>query len=180
MLIITVPSVELFDEEKEEFIDIEGRTLELEHSLASLSKWEEIFEKPFLVQAEKTQEELLAYVRCMASDPHTPPEIFLALNDENYQAITKYIDAKMTATWFSENAPPSRTGETLTAELIYYWMIALEIPMEWEHRHLNKLFTLIKVIDRKRSKPKKKSHSEMASERARENERRLAAAGHDG
>ena len=68
------------------------------------------------------------------------------------------VTAGMTATKMhvDPNAPTSR--EVVTAELMYYWMISMNIPMECEHWHLNRLFTLIRVFNLKNS-PKKQMSS---------------------
>lgn len=179
MLTIVVPGVEVFDEGKQKFTTIGDVTLELEHSLVSLSKWESKYEKPFLSKEEKTEEEILGYVKAMVLTENPPKEIFQKLNEEHFEAINSHINAKMTATWFSDTHQP-RSQEIITAELIYYWMIAFQIPIECEHWHLNRLFTLIQVCNHKQEKPKKMSRSEMNRRNREINAQRRAALGTKG
>jgi hypothetical protein len=174
VLTIHVPIGDLlFDEANEEFLT-ETFPLDLEHSLASLSKWESVFEKPFLASDEKTVEELLGYVKAMTLTPNVPDSIYEGLTQENVEEINLYMQAKMTATWFSD-AGQERSRETITAELIYYWMIALGVPFECQYWHLNKLMTLLRVCNVKNTPPKPLSPGELAAKNRRLNAERKAA-----
>lgn len=165
MLTITISAVEMWDEKEEQFVYSPETTLELEHSLVSLSKWESKWQKPFLSGKEKTEEEVLDYIKCMTLTPNVSPIIYDHLSEDNITDINRYIDAPMTATTFSDrNNKPSR--EIITAELIYYWMITANIPFKCEEWHLNRLLTLIKVCGIKNSPPKKMSKREIMSRNA--------------
>ena len=141
MLQITIPAREMWDEQNNEFVYTNEQTLQLEHSLISLSKWESKWNKPFLSKESKTYEEILDYVKCMTLTQKVSPEIYANLTDENMRDIQRYIEAPMTATTFSEEKNTKGNREIVTSELIYYWMIALGIPLECEKWHLNRLLT---------------------------------------
>lgn len=172
MLILTVPGTEFFNEELEEFVTVGETQLQLEHSLVSLSKWESEWEKPYLGKDKKTTQEVLSYIEAMCLTPDVPPEVFASLSEENYQEINDYMHAKKTASWIRESPSPSSTTETITSELIYYWMITLDIPLEAQHWHLNRLLMLIRVVNHKNTPPKKKSPGELAAERRAMNQKR--------
>jgi len=161
MLKITIPLSEGFNEATGEFVIIQSFDLELEHSLVALSKWESEFEKPFLSKDPKTSEETLAYVRIMVLTPDVSPEVFGRLSKENVAAIDAYINRKMTATTFSKIAETRPSRDIITAEVIYYWMSALNVDMECQYWHLNKLLTYIQVINRKNAPAKKTNRREM-------------------
>lgn len=180
MLTIIVPGVDHYDDEAQLFVTKGDFKLELEHSLVSLSKWEETFEKPFLGDEAKTDEETITYIKCMNLTPDVPSEVFNRLSRENLIAINTYLNAKRTATWFNEQGNPPKSSETITAELIYYWMIAFQIPFECETWYLNRLFTLIKVCQLKTAKPKKMSRGEIAARNRELNAQRRAQFGTSG
>ena len=163
MLSITIPSVEMWDEERQEFISREERTLHLEHSLVSLAKWEAKWNKSFLANAEKlTGEETLYYIKCMTITKNVPDEVYSALTQKNLEEIKEYIGAPMTATTVNDiQKRGGNSGELVTAELIYYWMIALTIPFECEKWHLNRLIMLIKVCEAKNQPAKKMSQRDI-------------------
>ncbi len=174
MLQITIPAAvyEEFDEEKNEFVYTtisKEQTLQLEHSLVSLSKWESKWCKPFLSKQEKTDEEILDYIKYMTLTQNVKPEVYARLTRTNIEQINKYIDSPMTATTFSKEATRGGAREIVTAELIYYWMIALNIPFECQKWHLNRLLTLIRVCNIKNSPPKKMSKRQTASQYAQLN-----------
>lgn len=182
MLKITIPASEDFDESKQEFVYSDEVSLELEHSLLSLSKWESIWEKPFIGDQEKSVEETLSYIHCMILTPDVPPEITNRLNNQIIEQVNRYIDAKMSATFFNERPQPGRpkkSKEIITSELIYYWMGLYKIWKECEQWHLNRLFTLIKVHSAKseaqNTTKKPRSTAEMMAERRKLNEQRKAA-----
>lgn len=176
MLTITIPGGENFDDETNTFSQVPDVELQFEHSLVSLSKWEAIFEKPFLGKEPKNTAETYGYVKAMCLTPEVPPEVFLRLTNDNLNQINEYINSKMTATWFREL--PSRAGarqkEVITSELIYYWIFTMQIPLESENWHLNRLFTLMRVFNQKNAKPQKMGRKEMMEQRRLLNEQRKA------
>lgn len=183
MLELYIPKREetYFDEGTEEFVMIktDDVNLVLEHSLLSLKKWEQFYQKPFL-KRDKTEEEMRYYVKCMTICPKLPDDFYETIQNEYMAKIAEYIENPMTATWFREDngliGMQRNSRQTVTAELIYYWMIEMGIPVEFEKWHLNQLLTLIKVIGLERehqNKDKKKiDRVAEARERDRLNEER--------
>lgn len=166
MLQITVPASEQWDETRREFIITKEQTLQLEHSLVSLSKWESKWCKSFFSKQPKTYEETVDYIKCMTITKNVDPLVYNNLTRKNVEEINSYIEAPMTATYFAEDRNGKNNSETITSELIYYWMIALNIPFECQKWHLNRLLTLVRVCNIKNQPPKKMSKRDIMSRNA--------------
>lgn len=163
MLQITVPAAEYFDERTEEFINVKAYTLQLEHSLISISKWEAKWHKPFIGKEEKTEEETRDYIRCMTITQNVDPIVYLAIPNSEIQRIKEYINEPMTATWFNDRDKKAPSRKVITSEVVYYWMISQNIPIECEKWHFNRLMTLIRVCSEKSQPQKKMSKADRKS-----------------
>lgn len=176
-LILHVEPYEGFDSNNNMFVSIKETTLQLEHSLISLKKWEQKYHIPFLDDTiEKTPEQWLYYVECMNMTQNVDPNVFKYFSMSNLEKVTKYIEDPMTATWFNDNGkkqPQSKKKEIITAEIIYYWMIELNVPIQFEKWHLNQLLTLIRVINIKHDNTKM-GKKEQAMQRSALNAQRRA------
>lgn len=159
MLRLTIEGRELFDESTNEFISIKPVELQLEHSLVSLSKWESKWKKPFLSKEKKTIAETLDYVRCMTITQRVDPSAYYGLTDEHIQMVNEYIEDPMTATVIRQSKEV-RSQETITAEIVYHWMVAYNIPFECQKWHFNRLLTLVNVCSIKSQNQKKRSPKE--------------------
>lgn len=184
MLEIYVQPMELYNEELGEFISTRGQTLQLEHSLISLSKWESRWKKPFMQQDMNgiTNEEVLDYIRCMTISPNVDPMIYYSIgsNKQLVEQIKQYIQDPHTATTIKQKQGRGRSREIITAELIYYWMIDLGIPFECQKWHLGRLLTLIEVCSIKNTPDKKMSKAETFAQNRNLNALRRAKMGSRG
>lgn len=171
MLKIKIEAQELFDNEKQEFINVKEQTLLLEHSLVSISKWESKWKKPFLdtkKNSDKTIEETIDYIKCMTLNSNVDNDVYNFLSEKNINLINNYIKDSMTATTFYNQDSVNKliSRETVTSELIYYWMLSNNIPIECERWHINRLLTLIRIFSIKNTPPKKMSKNEIISRNA--------------
>lgn len=161
MLELTIQAYTLFDDATQEFTEVPERTIQLEHSLLSISRWESKWNKPFLSEEAKTDDEIVDYTKCMTITKNVPDIAYHMITLEQFKAINEYISASMTATVIHDKEPGRGKNEVMTSELIYYYMIACNIPFECEKWHLNRLMTLIKVCGIKNDpNPKKQSVAE--------------------
>ena len=175
MLRIYVPETELYDEVNNMFRTVGGGVLELEHSLYAISLWEAKWHKPFLSEEPRNYEETISYIKCMTINDVSQC-VYDGLSQENVDAIRKYMEDSMTATWFSSKSHGA-SKKVITSEVIYYQMISLNIPFECQHWHLNRLFTLIRVCSEKNAPKKKMSKSQIAARNRALNEQRLKQLG---
>lgn len=155
---------DLWDERNQQFLSIKETTIQLEHSLLSISKWESKWNKSFINTKDKTEDELIDYIKCMTITKNVDPNIYVCLTAENIQEIVNYINAPMTATTIRDTGKSNH--EIVTSELIYYWMISLNIPVKFEKWHLNRLITLIRVCSIKNQPAKKMSRGEIMQRNA--------------
>lgn len=166
MLELKIEAIEFYDESKEEFVTVKAQTLRLEHSLVSLQKWESKWCKPFLTKEQKSREESIDYIKCMTLTQNVDPLVYEFMTEDHIFQVNNYISAPMTATTFSDIHNKQGGSEQITAELVYYWMVALNIPFECKKWHLNQLLTLVKVCNIKNQPPKKMSKREIMSRNA--------------
>lgn len=178
MIKVTIPGDEDFDEETSQIITNEPTVYTLEHSLASLSKWESKWEIAFLSERTMTPEQTQSYFECMVVDHDTPD--FTRLPSEEVVRIKNYIESNQTATVIFDLAPQRPSRETITAELIYFWMSQLSVPFQADQWHLNKLLTLIRIANIKNAPKRKLTRSEIAEQNARLNAARREALGTEG
>lgn len=174
MLEITIPPMDFFDESKEEFITTKEQVLKLEHSLVSISKWESKWKIPFLDNTNKTREQMIDYIKYMTLTQNVDPIIYDYLPQSAIDEINKYIEDPMTASWFNDDDSKPHKHKVITNELIYYWMIQLNIPVEFQKWHLNRLMTLIRTCNVNNAPPKKMSKSEIFRSNKQRNEERKA------
>lgn len=174
MLELHLPETEFFDRANSKIIRVPEVTLHLKHSLLTLSKWETIWEIPFLGEGKKTTEQLYSYVNIMAGGDLD--ELTLSrLTSEHYEKLNAYLSSKQSATWFSESPNQRRSTQTVTSELIYFWMTTYNIPFECENWPFPRLMNLIRIASIKNDPDagkKKRNKSQMLSERAMLNKKR--------
>lgn len=162
MLQITVKGRELWDEASGVFDSFDDITLNLEHSLVSVSKWEARWHKPFFSNIKHTEAETQDYVKCMCVDCDVSDSVIQSLSNDDYHKIDSYINDPMSAIPI-KNTKSSGRGGFLPSEKIYSWMISYGIPFECERWHISRLLNLINLCEETRTPPNKKSSREVAS-----------------
>lgn len=155
MLQITIPGMEGWDERTETFVSFNDTTITLEHSLISISKWESKWHIAFLGKDDKTPEQINDYIKCMTITPNVKPEVYEFLSKKNVEDVMAYINDSMTATTIANHGGKKFSREIVTSELIYYWMVALNIPFECQKWHINRLMMLIQICEIKNQPDKK-------------------------
>lgn len=180
MLKIEIPDREIWNSKTNTFSMIKGASICLEHSLVSISKWESKYHKPFISKDQKTREEIVYYIKCMTITQNVKDEVYSILTNQNMEEITKYIEDPMTATKIEKTNQSKANSQFLTSELIYYYMVAYQIPFECQRWNLNRLFVLINICNEKNKNPKKYSKKDILSRNAALNKARREKLGTKG
>jgi len=176
MLKLEIPAGEIWDESKQEFFEIKNPIeLALEHSLVSISKWESKWKKSFLSSTDKTNEEMIDYIRCMTLTQNVDPKVYYCIPPKLIFEINNYINDPMTATTFTETQKKPGAMKNITSEQIYSWMVAYNIPFECQKWHLARLLTLIRVCALANEPKKKMSARDIMSRNAALNKARRTA-----
>lgn len=151
-----------------------GVTLKFEHSLLSISKWEAKYKKAFLGTTQKTPIEMIEYYEEMLVSPANRELVYL-LEPDQLEELTNYVNSQRTASSVPDlDGRPSPFREIVTSELIYYWMVALNIPFEAEKWHLSRLMMLIRITNFKQTPPEKQNKAQMMAKMREINEQRKA------
>lgn len=182
MLSLTIRKQLLYNEKENRFYDVPNDiSIELEHSLLAISKWESKWHVPFLKKEDKTREQVMDYIKCMCITPDVPDSAFYGLSNLQIQKISDYINDPMTATTISNTqGSGSRRSEIVTSELVYYWMNECNIDKECETWHLNRLLRLIEVTSIKRQPDKKMTRRQTGTQNKALNAVRRAKMGSRG
>ena len=184
--VLYLPDAEFWNEDTNTFHNITKKTVVLEHSLYTISKWERIWHKCFLKHADKMSlKETLSYIRCMVIEPEniSDDDIIYIINDkQSYNLIQRYMHDSMSATYIRQSTGPKMPdSEAKTAELLYYYLIKLQIPVDvFEHWHINRLLVLINVFNIKDDTKHKRSVKEIMRDNNKINEERKKKLGSKG
>lgn len=172
MLKLSLPKLDVWDDKTEEFKELGGQTIELEHSLYTVAAWEAKWKVAFANKKGLTREQLLDYItNFMCQTPDVPKSAWLTINQPTFEKIRDYMEDSQTATTVKklQSQIGANRRETITAELIYFYMTQFNIPPQYEHWHLNRLLTLLDVCAAKSAPPKKMGRREAAQMQAAQN-----------
>lgn len=164
-----IPAYEdLWDERNQRFISTKEADIVLEHSLVSISKFEQKWKRAFLSNKPLTDEQIIDYItRCMViSSFNNDTSVYRSLLafPDLVKQINDYMNDSMTATVINNGkitAQQHYKNKVITSEEIYYLMASNNIPIEFQKWHLNRLLALLKVFEVKNAPPKSRSKSDM-------------------
>lgn len=160
------PGKEFWDTNKEEFVYIDpldrDYDLSLEHSLISISLWESKWHVPFISKDAHTEEQTIHYIKCMTINKNVPDVVYDHMTLEDVKKISEYIHDPMSATTITHYGEDNRRSrQIITSEVIYGWMVGLQIPWEAQKWHLNRLLKLVEVCNAQNTPPKKMSSKDV-------------------
>lgn len=154
--------------------------LQFEHSLRSLSKWEEKNKKAFMASREKLPSEMIDYFQCMLLTPDADPDLIYACTPAQLDELAEYINDTRSASSVPHETKSQYNPEVTTSELIYFWMTALKINWEAQDWHLSRLMMLIQITSYKQQPPKKRKPTEVMRDWREINERQKKLLGTSG
>lgn len=114
---------------------------------------------------------MVAYYQDMMISDHDPNLVY-GLSPEQQDELTIYINTPQTASSVPKTGPQRRNTETITSELIYYWLSALKLNWEAQHWHLSRCMMLIEIAGYKQAPAKKRNPREVLTDWAQQNEER--------
>lgn len=167
MLEIVVPAKEFLIGRR--FINTKTTRLRLEHSLVSISKWEQTWKKPFINVGPANAEETIDYIRCMTITQNVDPMVYQALTPDNIKQVNDYIADPATASKFYDNElaklqkKTNPKKETMTSEKLYALMTQYRINWAAEKWHLNRLIAVIEYCNQMNTPPRKLNAQERAA-----------------
>lgn len=169
MIKLQFKKAEFYNEETNEFVDLEDKTVDFEYSLLAISKWESKWKIPYLTyRTDRLDEKLIDFYLCMSNDDTLTKEY---ITDQTALLLSNYISDPQTATTFSgQNG--DKSSKVYTSEEIYALMFLNSIPLEFEARNLNKLLVVLRIIAAYKNPPKKMSQQEILQQNARLNAER--------
>lgn len=170
MPVIFIEDSERYDMSKEEFILIQGGYYTFEHSLYTMSRWEEEWKIPFMSSMNTaTIEQKYSYYKHMCvDDTLTDAQITSTLINK----LIALMNNSATATVFNDGDSSKGVSKVVTTEEIYATMAMAQVPFTCEHWHINRLMTLLRVIAHKNAPKKKMSREEILQQNARLNAER--------
>lgn len=174
---LIIKEKELLDEESYEFIHTKRYKIVIEHSLVSISKWEAFYEESFFeVKAisDMDRNKFLKYVKFMTITQNIDDAVYTYLDEDELGQIIGYMNSKQTATVINKLEKNTNEDTFITSELVYYWMVALRIPSDYQKWHINRLLTLITICNIKQNPPEKSNESDILSRYERMNQERIA------
>lgn len=168
-----------WDPKADKFVYRQPVTIHMEHSLVSLSKWEEKWKKAFLdpTDTNRTQAEILDYFVCMVLDEDFDIRAFKMLTEENIKTISDYIQEYHGATKIKQDEKEhgkhgNTRGVITTSESIYATMLEIGMEKSYETWNLSRLMKLIEVYMNRQKPKKKQTKMETAAQYAALNAKR--------
>lgn len=160
MITIRFTDTEYYNEETNEFINLESKTVDFEYSLLAVAKWEAKYKLPFLnTRLDTLDAKLIDFYLFMSNDPTLTEDY---INESTATLLSRYISDSQTATTFhSQNDDKSKSSKIYTSEELYALMFMNGVPLEFENRNLNRLLTTLRIISAYNAPPKKMSKEDI-------------------